>query len=105
MKGFRIDYKSLDFPGPIEKQVLPLFSKYWLVYTQGGPFSITDKPNFEELDGATSSFIVDVPQFKDTDTHLFRPGVFPQFAKLLVVDEWTYLSHWTALKSSQSRMR
>jgi hypothetical protein len=38
-----------------------------------------------------SSFIVHVPEFGDTDQHLFRSGVFPRFAELLVVDEWTYL--------------
>jgi hypothetical protein len=91
MNGFRIDCDSQDFPGPIETVVLPLLSKYWLVCTQGGPFSTTDKPNFQELDAETCSFIIDVPEFRDTDVHLFRPGVFRRFASLLVVDEWAYL--------------
>jgi hypothetical protein len=91
MNGFHIDCHSLKFPGPIEAAVLPLLSKYWLVCTQGGPFSTTDKPNFEELEAETSSFILDVSEFRDSDLHLFRPGVFPQFLKFLVVDEWTYL--------------
>ncbi len=91
MNGFRINCDSQDFPGPIETVVLPLLSKYWLVCTQGGPFSITDKPNFKELDAETSSFIIDVPEFRGTDIYLFRPGVFPRFAGLLVIDEWTYL--------------
>jgi len=81
MNGFRIDYDSQNFPGPIETVVLPLLSKYWLICTQSGPFSIADKPNFEELDAETSSFMVDVPEFRNTDVHLFRPGVFPRFTK------------------------
>ena len=91
MNGFRIDCDSPDFPGPIERAILPLLSKYWLICTQAGPFSVTYTPNFEDLEEETSSFIVDVPEFRGTDKHLFRPGVFPRFAKLLVMDEWTYL--------------
>ena len=91
MNGFRIDCDSRRFPGSIETAIVPLLSMYWLVCTQAGPFSITDKPNFKELDEETSSFIVDVPEFRDMDVHLFRPGVFPRFAKLLVIDEWDYL--------------
>jgi hypothetical protein len=66
MNGFRIDCDSPDFPGLIERAILPLLSKYWLVCTQAGPFSFTDKPNFEDLEEETSSFIVDVPEFRDT---------------------------------------
>ena len=78
-------------PRPIELAVSPLLSNFWLVCTQAGPFAITDKPNFEELAVETSSLIVDVPEFRNTDVHLLQPGVFPQFSKFLVIDEWTYL--------------
>jgi hypothetical protein len=91
MNGLRLDCNSPRFPGPIESGISPLLSKYWLVCTQGGPFSITDKSNFEELAAETSSFLLDVPEFRNSDMHLFRLGVFPQFSEFLVIDEWTYL--------------
>lgn len=89
--GLRINCESNEFPGQIEKAITPLLSKYWLVCPQAGPFSITDKANYEELSAEIDSLIVDVPGLKDTNVHLMRPGVFHRLAPLFVVDEWTYL--------------
>lgn len=91
MDGVRVNCDSNRFPGTIVRAISPLFPRYWLVCTQGGPFSIADKPNFEQLSEEIDSFSVDVPNFRDTDVHLMRPGVFDRFGGLLVVDEWTYL--------------
>jgi hypothetical protein len=91
MDGLCAYSKSREFPGPIEAAVSHVLRKYWLVSTQSGPFRITDKPNFRQLDDEIDSFTVDVPQFRDTDTSLFRRGIFPKLANILVIDEWTYL--------------
>jgi hypothetical protein len=68
-----------------------LAARYWIIDSQSGPFSITDKPNFRELDGLLDTYFVNAPDFENSSETLWRPGIFPKFAELLVVDEWTYL--------------
>jgi hypothetical protein len=92
MKGIRIDcserrgFESLFAPVMAE-----FAARYWMIDGQSGPFSITDKPNFGELDGLLDAYLVNIPDFENSSETLWRPGVFPKFADLLVVDEWTYL--------------
>lgn len=64
---------------------------YWLIDTQFGPFSLTDKPNFFELEAELAQYRVKVPALFGTSGGLWRPGIFPKYAGLLVIDEWTYL--------------
>jgi hypothetical protein len=91
MKGLRIDAPNArNFKNVFRSVLDDLNRYYWLIDTQSGPFSTTDKPNFRELDAEIDRYRVDVPELRDTSSSLWRPGVF-RFADLLVVDEFTYL--------------
>jgi len=92
MKGIRIDCAERRAFGLLFAPVMAeLAARYWIIDSQSGPFSITDKPNFRELDGLLDTYFVETPDFENSSETLWRPGTFPKFADLLVVDEWTYL--------------
>lgn len=63
---------------------------YWFIEATAGPFHITDKPNFRELDAETDRYYVSVPRLEGTSAGLWRPGIL-RFASLLVVDDFTTL--------------
>jgi hypothetical protein len=84
MKGLRIDAPNArNFKNVFRSVLDDLNRYYWLIDTQSGPFSTTDKPNFRELDAEIDRYRVDVPELRDTSSSLWRPGVF-RFADLLV---------------------
>jgi hypothetical protein len=91
MKGLRIDTPfSRNFTRVFASVMDEFQGHYWLIDTQSGPFNITDKPNFEELEAETAQYCVPVRELEDSSTGLWRPGIL-QFANILVIDEWTYL--------------
>lgn len=68
------------------------FSPYhWLIDSQSGPFRITDKTDHEILEAELEKYLVDVPRLVNSSTLLWKPGILPRFAELLVLDESTYL--------------
>ncbi len=92
MKGLRIESRGVRrFPDALRPIFPYLEQDYWFADTQSGPFEITDKPNFTELEVELSRFTVNVARFEMTSCCLLRPCVFPKFVDLLVIDEWTYL--------------
>lgn len=93
MDGLRVHIETSRpaFPGILESAIHQLTSNFWFINTQAGPFRITDKPNFAELDAEIERYRVSVPELKDTSSALWRPGVFPRFEEILCLDEWTYL--------------
>jgi hypothetical protein len=92
MNGLRIEARGvLKFPDALRPIFPHLERHYWLVDTQSGPFKITDRPNFPELEAELARYTVDVAQFEMSSCCLLRPPIFPQFVDLLVIDEWTYL--------------
>jgi hypothetical protein len=91
MKGLRIDTPHPKNSTKIFGSVMNEFERfYWLIEATSGPFHITDKPNFRELDAETDRYYISVPKFEGTSAGLWRPGI-PRFADLLVVDEFTTL--------------
>ncbi len=101
MKGLRSD-SDLSFPqlfAPIADEFDRLF---WLINLQSGPFIITDKPDFEELDRALDSYYVEVLRFENTSFGLWRPGVLSRFEGMMVEDEW---SCWTGILGPESRAK
>ncbi len=91
MKGLRIDPPNAHkFKEVFGSVLADLDRYYWHIDTQSGPFGITDKPNFRKLDAEIDRYRVPVPEFRDTSTSLWRPGVL-RFADLLVIDEWAML--------------
>jgi len=93
MKGLRID-DATEFPSRFAKAFGPVLDAfaghYW--YIDGyGPFGITDKPNFRELDAQLDQYSVHVEGMEDGPPGLWRPGLLPWAADFLVVDEGTTL--------------
>ena len=92
VKGIRIVCAN---PRAFESLFAPVMSeiasRYWVIDSQSGRFRITEKPNFRQLEDTLDTYFVNVHDFEDFSETLWRPGVFPKFANLLVVDEWTYL--------------
>jgi hypothetical protein len=85
--------------------LLPRLSPYhWLIDSQSGPFSITGKPDYELLQAELKNFLVHVPSLEDTSTHLWKPGILPRFADLLVVAEGTWLIGLPADKKEALRV-
>ncbi|MCP4658538.1 MAG: hypothetical protein GY856_24255 [bacterium] len=72
---------------PLQAELSPL---YWCLDLQSGPFNITGRDDFEELDRELESFFVDSPVLEMCSMLLWRPGIFPRFADLLYEDEWSY---------------
>jgi hypothetical protein len=92
MNGLRIESDGRSgLPSVLRTVIADLGHCYWLIDTQSGPFNISDKQNFAELESEFSRHDVPVFQFENSSTHLLKPGIFPRFLDLLVVDEWTYL--------------
>ena len=79
------------FPGVLESTIHQLTSSFWWIDTQAGPFRITDKSIFSELDAEIERYRVSVPELEDASSALWRPEIFPRFEELLCLDEWTYL--------------
>ncbi len=96
MKGLRSRDDRTYPPGVFRELFEPLLGEfdrlYWLLDVQSGPFSITDKPNFEKLDVELNAHWVEVPQIENTYASLWRPGIWSRFGGMLVEDEWTYLT-------------
>jgi len=91
MKGLRIDSPNPRKFTKVFDSVMHEFERhYWLIDTQSGPFSTTDKPNFRELDADIKRYYVSVPEFEDSLVGLWRPGIL-RFADLLMIDEFTTL--------------
>lgn len=92
MNGLRIetfDTKS-GFPEILTPAIRRLGSYFLLIDTQSGPFNITDKDNFLDLEREISGYAVDAEQIASSSTSLWRPGILQQFGNLLIVDEGTY---------------
>jgi hypothetical protein len=71
MQGIRIDCaEPCAFDSLFEPAMAKLAPRYWLIDSQSGPFSITDKPNFRELDALLDTYSVNVPEFKDSSETL-----------------------------------
>jgi hypothetical protein len=80
MKGVRLESGSfLEVFAPLASEAAPL---YWTLSLQGGPFVMANQP--EHVVAALKRFAV------GPEGTLWRPGVFPEFAPLLVSDEWGY---------------
>ena len=82
MKGIRIN-SALRFERTFEPCLDAFSSFYWLLELPAGPFAYTHLSGFEEIDAELDRYLVG-------ETRLWRPGIFPRFAKLLVHDEWSY---------------
>jgi hypothetical protein len=90
---------GFEFPGVLESTIHQLISHFWLIDVQAGPFKITDKPNFSELEAEIERDWVAMPELENTSSSLWRPGIFPRFEELFCLDEWTYL---TSLRGSEA---
>jgi hypothetical protein len=89
VKGLRIDGEQPKNFTRVFASVMREFDRhYWLIESESGPFSITDKPNFAELELSLNRYRVSVSELDYTSSSLWRPGAL-RFADLLVIDEWT----------------
>lgn len=81
MNGVRLKSESfLQVFAPLASEVGHL---YWTMELQGGPFVTARQP--AAVAAALKRFAV------GSDATVWRPGVFPEFAHLLVSDEWGYV--------------
>jgi hypothetical protein len=62
---------------------------YWIIETQGRPFDYMAKPDWNEIEVELERYLQVVDQSQGRT--LWRPGVFPRFAELLRLDEWSFL--------------
>ncbi len=93
MKGLRVEDRT-EYPGRFAKlfgSVLDAFVRHYWYIDGYGPFSITDKSNFRELDTELDRYSAYVQGLEDGPPGLWRPGIFPWAADLLAVDEGTTL--------------
>src|SRR6516162_3244311 len=93
MKGLHID-DTTEYPARFTKvfgSVLEAFAPHYWYIDGYGPFSITDKPNFSELDSELDRLSVEIEGCEYGPLGLWRPGILPWAADLLVVDEGTTL--------------
>jgi hypothetical protein len=80
MKGLRIECESfVEVFAPIASEAAHL---YWTMELTSGPFLTAHQP--ENVVSALDRFAV------GSERAVWRPGVFPRFAPLLVSDEWGY---------------
>jgi hypothetical protein len=63
---------------------------FWVVDLYSGPFRADWVFASEENEALYERQYWEVPVFRDTGTHGFRPGTIPQLAEYLVLDEWSY---------------
>jgi hypothetical protein len=90
MRGIRFrttDSFAVCF-GPLMDQLRRLS---WLIDVQSGPFQYTDRNDADEVEQRLQELRHDIPSLESTSTGLWRPGVFPDLAPLLVEDEYSYL--------------
>jgi hypothetical protein len=93
MEGLRIEAGPVhQFPGILGSIICRLTAHFWLIDTQSGPFNITDKPNFLELEAEIDQYLVEVPKLESTSSALWRPGIVAHFENLFRLDEWTSLT-------------
>jgi hypothetical protein len=88
MKGLRLETgDDISF----EQLFAPVMSEFeafhWLLDGQNGPFNYTGRADWASVEAALQPFVIESGQ---TSTSLWRPGVFPRFAGLLLEDEWSY---------------
>lgn len=61
---------------------------FWHLDLQSGPFDFMGRDDWEAIDGELEALAVETGEAPPGT--LWRPGVFPRFAPLLVHDEWGY---------------
>ena len=64
---------------------------WWLIDTPGGPFAHTHREDSASIEGRLTAASYDHPLLESMSATLWRPGTLPEFAPLLVEDEFSFL--------------
>jgi len=82
---------NVPFAGAFAPLMARFATLYWLIDTQSGPFDFLARDDASHVERVVDRLSVAVPSLENTSAGLWRPGVFPELAHLLVEDEYTYL--------------
>ena len=90
LKGLRLDRDESfsELFAPIMPRLAVLF---WWLDCQSGPFVITDKADFEDLEIELDGYHTPLAALDRSSSTFWKPGIFPRFADVLYQDEWSYL--------------
>ncbi len=89
MEGIRIESEArfAEIVSGLSAEIEHLF---WLLDLPSGPFDYLARPGWREIDRELEAYYIHVGNGVDTSVSLWRPGIFPKFAPLLIHDEWSY---------------
>ena len=90
MNGFA--FRTARRFGDAFSSLMPRFAAlHWFLDTQAGPFDYPIRDDADEVQRVVDELQIVVAPLESTSASLWRTGVFPRLAHLLVEDEYTYL--------------